>query len=69
MGIAANKSILVYIDVDTAYGSQTYGSLRVYRDDLRPFGSRQATYVLSVDENRVLDMIKKGMQNPASCKA
>lgn len=57
----------VYIDVHTAFGSPTYGNLRVYRQELAPPNSREATYVLDVDTERVLQMIKLGMQYPKSC--
>ncbi|KIN09102.1 hypothetical protein OIDMADRAFT_37985 [Oidiodendron maius Zn] len=57
----------VYVDVDTAYGSPTYGNLRVYREELAPPNSREATYILDVDTERVLQMIKLGVQYPKSC--
>lgn len=66
-GLEIADARVVYVDVDISYGSPMYGNLRVYRQELAPPHAREATYVLEVDSEKVLQIVKDGMQHPKSC--
>lgn len=59
--------MVVYIDVDTAYGSPNYGNIHVYQAALMPPGVRNVTYVNTIDLKRFKAMIKEAVQYPVSC--
>lgn len=58
---------IVYLDVDTAYGSPNYGNIHVYQKALMPPNVRNVTYVHTIDEGKLKAMIKRSVQYPKSC--
>lgn len=58
---------LVYVDVDTSYGSPSYGNLHAYQKSLMPVGVRNVTYLHQIDADRLHSMIKEAVQYPATC--
>lgn len=64
--LATNTSI-VYLDVDTAYGSPSYGNIHVYQKALMPPNVREVKYVNKIDEERFKVMLKEAVQFPGSC--
>jgi hypothetical protein len=59
--------LVVYIDVDTAYGSPSYGNIHVYQKSLMPPNVRNVTYVNTIDGDKLKAMIKRSVQYPKSC--
>ncbi|KAJ6003916.1 hypothetical protein N7540_013198, partial [Penicillium herquei] len=59
--------VLVFLDVDTSYGSPTHGNIHVYQKELAPVGVREVSYVFEVDAYRLREMIKHALQYPKSC--
>ena len=57
----------VYVDVDIAYDSPSYGNLHVYQQALAPPDARLATYVNQVDGSKLLSKIKHALQHPKTC--
>ncbi|CZR54632.1 related to inosine-uridine preferring nucleoside hydrolase [Phialocephala subalpina] len=64
--IATNTST-VYLDVDVAYASPSYGNIHVYQSALMPPNIRNVTYVNKIDTARFKAMIKHAVQYPKSC--
>lgn len=62
-----DRSNLVYLDVDIAYGSPSYGNVHVYQKALKPANVRNVTYVNTVDSVRFKEMLKHSVQYPKSC--
>lgn len=60
-------SSVVYVDVDTAYGSPSYGNIHAYQSALMPPGLRNVTYVYSIDSDKLHTMIKRSVQYPRNC--
>lgn len=58
---------VVYLDVDVAYSSPSYGNIHVYQKALMPPNIRNVTYVNSIDTTRLKAMIKHAVQYPKSC--
>lgn len=58
---------LVFLDVDTSYGSPNYGNIHVYQKALAPQGIREVNYVFEVDADRLKQRIKHALQYPKSC--
>ncbi|QDS75907.1 hypothetical protein FKW77_002684 [Venturia effusa] len=65
-GLATNTSV-VYLDVDTAYGSPSYGNVHVYQKALMPPNVREVNYVHEIDAARFKEMLKEAVQYPKSC--
>ncbi|RDW68482.1 inosine-uridine preferring nucleoside hydrolase-like protein [Coleophoma crateriformis] len=61
------NSTTLYVDVDTSYGSPSYGNLHAYQKALMPTGVRNVTYIHQIDGERLHGMIKAAVQYPASC--
>lgn len=64
--LATNTSV-VYLDVDTAYGSPSYGNIHVYQKALMPPNVREVNYVNEIDAARFKGMLKEAVQYPKSC--
>lgn len=64
--LATNFST-VYLDVDVAYGSPSYGNIHVYQKALMPPNVRNVTYVNQIDAVRFKAMLKQAVQFPKSC--
>ncbi|TLD28052.1 inosine-uridine preferring nucleoside hydrolase [Venturia nashicola] len=64
--LATNTSV-VYLDVDTAYGSPNYGNIHVYQKALMPPNVREVNYVNSIDATRFKKMLKEAVQYPGTC--
>ncbi|OZJ03814.1 hypothetical protein BZG36_03814 [Bifiguratus adelaidae] len=64
--LATNTSI-VYMDVDTAYSSPSYGNVHVYQKALMPPNVRTVHYVNTIDAKRFKNMIKNAVQYPKTC--
>lgn len=62
-----NRQYLVYLDVDTSYGSPNYGNIHVYQKALAPAGIRNVTYVFEVDADKLKQRIKHSLMHPKSC--
>lgn len=60
-------SFVVYVDVDIAYGSPSYGNIHAYQSALMPPGLRNVTYVYSIDGDKLKTMIKRSVQCPRNC--
>jgi hypothetical protein len=60
-------SLIVYVDVDIAYGSPNYGNIHEHQKSLMPPNIRNVTYVNAVDGGRVKELIKRSVQYPKSC--
>jgi hypothetical protein len=58
---------VVYLDVDIAYGSPSYGNIHVYQSALMPPNIRNVTYVNTIDKVRFKKMIKHAVQYPKCC--
>ncbi|KAG9234116.1 inosine-uridine preferring nucleoside hydrolase [Amylocarpus encephaloides] len=61
------NSSTLYLDVDTAYGSPSYGNIHVYQKSLVPPNVRNVTYVHEIDTERLKAMMKRSLQYPKSC--
>ena len=59
---------IVYIDVDIAYGSPTYGNVQLYQKSMAPAGLRNVTYVHEIDGDRLKKMVKHALQYPKNCE-
>ncbi len=59
--------MIVYLDVDIAYGSPSYRNIHVYQKALMPPNIRNVTYVNTIDADRFKAMIKRPVQYPKSC--
>ena len=57
----------VYLDVDVAYASPSYGNIHVYQKALVPPNVRNVTYVNTIDADRLKAMIKQAVQYPKTC--
>ncbi|KAI9733639.1 MAG: hypothetical protein M1834_003241 [Cirrosporium novae-zelandiae] len=64
--IVTNQSIL-YLDVDTAYASPSYGNIHVYQKALAPPHVRPIIYPYSVNATALKKMIKHAVQYPKNC--
>ncbi|KAH6665025.1 inosine-uridine preferring nucleoside hydrolase [Halenospora varia] len=64
--LATNTST-VYVDVDVAYSSPSYGNIHVYQKALMPPNIRNVTYVNTIDGDKLKAMIKRSVQYPKSC--
>ncbi|KAH8653239.1 inosine-uridine preferring nucleoside hydrolase [Tricladium varicosporioides] len=64
--LATNTST-VYLDVDVAYSSPSYGNIHVYQKALMPPNIRNVTYVNTIDGDKLKSMIKRSVQYPKSC--
>ncbi|OZJ01461.1 hypothetical protein BZG36_05674, partial [Bifiguratus adelaidae] len=64
--LATNTSV-VYMDVDTAYGSPNYGNAHVYQKAYMPPNVRAVNYVNTIDAERFKAMIKHAVQHPKTC--
>ncbi|KAJ5157764.1 uncharacterized protein N7482_008864 [Penicillium canariense] len=62
-----NFAALVYLDVDTSYGSPNYGNIHVYQKALAPLGIRQVNYIFEVDADRLTQRIKHSLMHPKTC--
>lgn len=58
---------IVYLDVDVAYASPSYGNIHVYQSALMPPNIRNVTYVNTIDTAKFKSMIKHAVQYPKSC--
>ncbi|KUJ12922.1 inosine-uridine preferring nucleoside hydrolase [Mollisia scopiformis] len=72
MAILIDPSIVtnattVYLDVDVAYASPSYGNIHVYQSALMPPNIRNVTYVNTIDTAKFKSMIKHAVQYPKSC--
>ncbi|KAI7486467.1 nucleoside hydrolase [Hortaea werneckii] len=58
-----------YVDVDTAYGSPSYGNIHAYQEALAPTAQelRKVNYVLEIDGEGLKEQIKKAVQQPPAC--
>ncbi|GAB1727847.1 hypothetical protein NU195Hw_g2167t1 [Hortaea werneckii] len=58
-----------YVDVDTAYGSPSYGNIHAYQEALAPTAQelRKVNYVLEIDGEGLKEQIKKAVQQPPTC--
>ncbi|QSZ31884.1 hypothetical protein DSL72_001453 [Monilinia vaccinii-corymbosi] len=70
--IMVDESIVVnttsfYVDVDTAFGSPTYGNIHAYQEALMPPGLRKVNYVTAIDAEKLQCMIKRAVQYPRDC--
>jgi hypothetical protein len=59
--------VIVYLDVDTAYGSPNYGNIHVYQKALMPPNVRTVNYVNTIDADKLKAMIKQSVQYPKTC--
>jgi len=57
----------VYVDVDVAYSSPSYGNIHAYQEALMPPGLRKIEYPLSINATQLHAMIKKAVQYPRTC--
>jgi hypothetical protein len=57
----------VYADIDISYGSPGYGNIRLYREELKPPGVREVTYVNRIDGDKLKDMMTSAMWEPPTC--
>lgn len=60
---------LVYLDVDTAWSSPSYGNIHAYQEALMPKRQvlQRVNYVLEVDSLKLKSEIKHALQNPKTC--
>ncbi|EPQ50816.1 nucleoside hydrolase [Gloeophyllum trabeum ATCC 11539] len=58
------NSTNVFVAVDTAYGSPSYGNIHVYQKALAPPNTRSVQYVFEVDGGKLQDMIMHAVQYP-----
>ncbi|KZT26122.1 nucleoside hydrolase [Neolentinus lepideus HHB14362 ss-1] len=58
------NSTNVYVSVDTAYGSPSYGNIHVYQHVLAPPNTRSVKYVFKIDADRLKAMILHAVQHP-----
>lgn len=58
-----------YVDVDTSYASPSYGTIRGYQEALKPKAQalQKVRMVVSVDEERLKEQIRKALQFPPTC--
>ncbi|KZF19689.1 nucleoside hydrolase [Xylona heveae TC161] len=61
------NSTKVYIDVDTAWSSPSYGTVRAYAKDLAPMGTREVNYVNKINETRFYEILTHSLQYPKTC--
>lgn len=67
--LAVNSST-VYVSVDTAFSSPSYGYIHIYQKALAPVGTRNVTYVNQIDGERLKSMMKHSLQNlPTVCSS
>lgn len=57
----------VFLDVDTSYGSPSYGNIHVYQKALAPAGIREVNYVFDVDAEKLTQRIKHSLMHPKTC--
>lgn len=59
----------VYLDVDTAWSSPSYGNIHAYQKILKPEiqALQNVTYVLKVNETKLKNEIKQVLQHPKTC--
>ncbi|KAF4637564.1 hypothetical protein G7Y89_g546 [Cudoniella acicularis] len=57
----STNSTTVYLDVDVAYSSPSYGNVHVYQKALMPPNIRNVTYVNTIDGDKLKAMIKKAI--------
>ncbi|ESZ90328.1 inosine-uridine preferring nucleoside hydrolase [Sclerotinia borealis F-4128] len=67
-GIVRNSSSF-YIDVDTSYGSPSYGNIHAYQAALMPPGLRKVEYITQIDGDALLKKIKRSVQYPRDCSS
>jgi len=58
-----------YVDVDTSYGSPTYGNIHAYQRALSPRAQnlRKVNYPITIDGDALKIRIKRSVQHPPSC--
>ncbi|KZT26124.1 nucleoside hydrolase [Neolentinus lepideus HHB14362 ss-1] len=58
------NSTNVFVSVDTAYASPSYGNIHVYQKALAPPNTRSVQYVFQVNGTKLQDMIMHAVQYP-----
>ena len=63
------NSTKFYLDVDTSYASPSYGNIHGYQKALAPTvqNLREVNMVISVDGDKVKDLVKQSVQYPKAC--
>lgn len=64
------NSTKFYLDVDTSYGSPTYGNIHAYQKALAPTAQplQEVNFVLEIDGEAFKKQIKASVQYPPKCK-
>lgn len=67
-GLVTNSTSF-FLDVDTNYGSPTYGNIHAYQEALAPTAQnlRKVNYVVSVEREKTVDLIRRSIQQPKTC--
>lgn len=66
---ASNHCIIVYLDVNVARDSSSYGNIYVFKNKYKPSAQKlqKVRITTEVDVERVRDMIADAVANPSSC--
>ena len=64
------NSTQLYLDVDTAWSSPSYGNIHAYQEALMPTQQKLqlVNFVYEVDADKLKSSIKRAVQYPTSCE-